>query len=78
MTTAPKKKAPKLTVVSGRLPDENDLLNIPLAHTNEYELSDHETKVLRQRIYALNKSNAAFRFRTMREFPLLLVMKIRK
>jgi hypothetical protein len=68
----------KLTLVAGRLPDEGDLLAIPLAHTSEYELSDHETKVLRTRIYALNKSNASFRFRTMREYPLLLVMKIRK
>lgn len=72
------KRKPKLTVIEGRLPDETDLLNMPLAHTNEYELSDHETKVLRQRIYAINRHNVAFRFRTMREFPLLLVMKIRK
>jgi hypothetical protein len=72
------KRKPKLTVITGRLPDDTDLLNIPLAHTTEYELSDHETKVLRQRIYAINKNNVAFRFRTMREAPMLLVMKIRK
>ena len=70
---------PKLVLVSsGNMPGEAELLAIPLAHTNEYELTDREVKALRARIYAINKNNASFRFRTMREFPLLIVWKLRK
>jgi hypothetical protein len=63
---------------AARIPTDDELLGMPLAHTSEYELSDKETKHLRVRIYGLNKTNEAYRFRTVREFPLLLVMKIRK
>lgn len=59
------------------LPSEDDILRIPRAMAGEYDLSERETKVLRSRIYALNRNNAAgWRWRTMREKGLLLVWRI--
>lgn len=60
------------------MPTEADLLAMPLAATNEYELSDLETKQLRTRVYALNKENASFKWRTMREAPYTILWKLRK
>lgn len=59
------------------MPTEADIFRIPKATAGEYDLSDRETKLVRSRIYALNKSNAAgWRWRTMREKGLLLVWRI--
>lgn len=63
---------------SNKLPTEAELLAIPLAATGEYELTDKETKQLRSRIYALNKNNATFRWRTMRDAPYVILWKLRK
>jgi hypothetical protein len=60
------------------IPTESELLAIPLAATGEYEISDLETKRLRVRVYALNKNNASFRWRTMREAPYTILWKLRK
>lgn len=60
------------------MPTEADLLALPLAATGEYELSDKETRQLRSRIYALNKNNASFRWRTMRDAPYTILWKLRK
>lgn len=62
----------------GVMPTDADLLAMPLAATNEYELSDLETKKLRARVYALNKENASFKWRTMREAPYTILWKLRK
>lgn len=60
------------------MPTEKELHSIPLARAGEYELSDHETKATRQRIYALNKDNIVWRWRTLREGSILLIWRIRK
>jgi len=65
-------------IKKGYMPTEQDLLAMPLAATNEYELSDLETKKLRQRVYALNKENASFKWRTMREAPYTILWKLRR
>jgi len=60
------------------LPTDSDIFRIPLARAGEYELNDRETKLLRSRVYALNKNNASrWRWRTMREGNLLLVWRIK-
>lgn len=60
------------------VPSDNDILLIPRAQAGEYELSDKEVRVLRQRIYRINKDNAAgWKFRTMRDRPYLMVWRIR-
>lgn len=75
MSVVPFRKAP---LVSRAMPTDCDLRNIPLARAGEYELSDDEIKLLRQRIYSLNKDNAAGRkLRTMREGSLLIVWRVR-
>ena len=58
------------------LPSDADIMNIPLATAGEYELSNTEVKQLRSRIYALNKDNVRYRFRTMRSGTLLMVWRI--
>lgn len=59
-------------------PNDNEIMNIPLARAGEYELSDYECKQVRRRIYALNKENGrGWRWRTMRDFPFLLVWRIK-
>lgn len=59
------------------LPTDDDILTIPKAAAGEYDLNEREVKLLRSRIYALNKNNAAgWRWRTMREKGLLLVWRI--
>jgi len=68
---------PKL-VHTSNMPSLEQLLNIKLADTHEFELTDKETKATRARIYALNRENDAYRWRTIREFPLLLIWKLRK
>lgn len=60
------------------LPTDSELLAIPRASTGEYELNDKEVRKLRQRIYKLNRDNAAgWRWRTMKEGPYLIVWRIR-
>lgn len=60
------------------LPTEDAILAIPLARAGEYELSDREIRVLRSRIYALNKNHVhGWRWRTLREGPILLVWRIK-
>ena len=60
------------------LPSEADIRRIPLARAGEYELNEREVKTLRSRIYALNRENVpGWRWRTLREGPLLLVWRVR-
>lgn len=60
------------------MPSEGDLLQIPIASTGEYELNDKEVRQLRVRLYALNKNNDIFRWRSMRDGPYLIVWKLSK
>jgi hypothetical protein len=69
---------PKLTVVSSRIPSVQELNAIPIAVTAEYELNDKETLSLRRKLYDINKNSVAYRFRTLREAPYLIVWKLRK
>ncbi len=65
-------------MANNTLPDEDAIRSIPLARAGEYELSDREVKTLRSRIYALNRENAAgWRWRTLRDGPLLMVWRIK-
>lgn len=60
------------------LPTEDAILSIPLARAGEYDLTDKETKVLRSRIYALNKNHyRGWRWRTLREGTNLLVWRVK-
>lgn len=60
------------------MPTEDIILSIPLARAGEYELTNREIKVLRSRIYALNKSHVhGWRWRTMREGRNLLVWRVK-
>lgn len=61
-----------------RIPTDAELTAIPLATAGEFDLSDLETVKTRRRMYALNKDNTSFRFRSMREGTLLLVWRIRR
>ena len=59
------------------MPSDSDIKRIPKARAGEYELTDKEVKQLRQRIYSINKDNAAgWKFRTLREGSLLYVWKV--
>lgn len=67
---------PKL-IHTSNMPTTEEILGIAKAASGEYELSDRECKLVRQRIYKLNKDNAAgWKWRTMREAPYLLVWRI--
>lgn len=60
------------------IPTDKEIMRIPLARAGEYEVSDREVKLIRGRIYGLNKNNVAGRrWRTMRDGPLLLVWRIK-
>ena len=60
------------------MPTAESLMALPLAGAGVYDLSDREVKKTRQRIYGINRENAAHRrYRTMREAPLLFVWRIR-
>ena len=69
---------PKLTVISNRIPSLDALHSIPIAHSEEYELNDKEVMSLRRKLYDINKNSVAYRFRTLREAPMLMVWKLRK
>lgn len=59
-------------------PSDRDIMRIPVARAGEYELSEKEIKLVRSRIYSLNKNNAAgWRWRTMRDGNILLVWRIK-
>jgi hypothetical protein len=59
-----------------RLPTNDELNNIPLVHVAEFELSDKETQTLRRHLYAVNKDGIR-RYRTLREFKVVLVWRIK-
>jgi len=60
------------------MPTEDTILSIPLARSGEYELTNHEIKVLRSRVYALNKNHVhGWRWRTLREGRNLLVWRVK-
>ena len=72
------KKMKKPELARSNIPNDSDIINIPLARAGEYELSDREIKTVRSRVYALNKHNAArWRWRTMREGNILLIWRIK-
>lgn len=58
------------------IPSITDIHNIPLARAGEFELSDQECKRTRRLLYSLNKQGDR-RYRTQREFPYLLVWRIK-
>lgn len=59
-------------------PTDKDIFRIPLATAGEYELSEKEVKTLRSRIYSLNKRHVhGWRWRTLRNGPLLLVWRVK-
>lgn len=63
---------------SNGIPSMGVIQSIPRAQCGEFELSDRELKTLRSRIYSLNRNNAAgWRWRTMREGPLVMVWRIK-
>ena len=59
-----------------KLPTAEELNNIPLVHVAEFELSEKETKTLRRHLYAVNKDGIR-RYRTLREFKIVLVWRIK-
>jgi hypothetical protein len=59
-----------------RMPTEAELAAIERADCGEYELSDKETKLLRSRIYAINKDGIC-KYRTIRDGTLLMVWRIK-
>jgi hypothetical protein len=58
------------------MPTDDQINSIPLAITTEFELSDRETRTLRQRLYAINKDHIR-RYRTLREGTILMVWRIK-
>lgn len=59
-------------------PGDADIFKIPLATAGEFELSDKECSKLRSRIYSLNKHHVhGWRWRTLRNGPLLLVWRVK-
>lgn len=67
----------KVVKLYNHMPTIQQIEAIPLARAGEYELSDRECKLIRGRIYDLNKHNVAGRrWRTMRDGNLLLVWRI--
>lgn len=68
----------KRPTVFRHVPNDSELMSLPMIHPGEFELNDKEIKQLRSRVYALNKDNALFRFRTMKEAPLLFVWRLEK
>lgn len=64
--------------VQTTMPTDREIMRIPLARAGEYEVSDREVKLIRSRIYSLNKNNVAGRrWRTMRDGTLLMVWRIK-
>lgn len=63
---------------NGFVPSNQELRSIPLARAGEYDLTDRECRILRSRVYSLNKNNAAgWRWRTSLVGGVLLVWRIR-
>lgn len=58
------------------VPSIADINLIPLARAGEYELTDKECQRTRRLLYSLNKQGDR-RYRTQREFPYLLVWRIK-
>jgi hypothetical protein len=58
------------------IPSDAELAAIPLVEPTTLEISDRETMKLRRRLYALNRDNAAWRYRTMRENGLTLLWRL--
>lgn len=59
------------------IPTDHDLLNISLSKATEYEVNMKECKMIRSRIYSINKNNAANRrYRTLYEHGILMVWRI--
>ncbi len=61
-----------------KLPTEQDLDRIPSARAAEFQLDDDEIKYARRFIYSKNRDwmYTGIRYRTMREYPFLYVMKL--
>jgi hypothetical protein len=59
-----------------RVPSDAELSCIPLVEPTVLEISDRETVKLRRRLYRLNKDNAIWRYRTMRENGLTLLWRL--
>lgn len=58
------------------VPSIAELNTIPLARAGEYELTDAEVRRTRRLLYSLNKQGDR-KYRTQREFPYLLVWRIK-
>jgi hypothetical protein len=58
------------------IPNREDILNLPIAQSGEYELSDKETKRLRSRIYGINKDGIR-RYRTLRDGRYVIVWRLK-
>lgn len=59
-----------------RIPSDAELEAIPLVEPTTLEITDRETVKLRRRLYALNRNNVAYRYRTMRENGLTLLWRL--
>lgn len=58
------------------VPTDQQIALIPLARAGEFELSDKEIRLTRQRIYGINKDGIR-KYRTIREGPILMVWRIK-
>ena len=58
------------------IPSETELQAIPIFTPATLEINDEETAKFRRRLYALNRDNIAWRYRTMREKGLLLFWRL--
>lgn len=58
------------------VPSEAQINAIPLAKAGEFELTEREMRLTRQRIYGINKDGIR-KYRTIREGTLLMVWRIK-
>lgn len=65
-----------MTLRLKRVPTEAELSMIPLIVPTTLEITDRETAKLRRRLYSLNRNNAAYRYRSMRENGLTLLWRL--
>lgn len=58
------------------IPSQKQIEAIPLSRAGEFELTDKETRILRGRLYAINRDGIR-KYRTQREAPFTMVWRIK-